>query len=372
MIVVLFILCVAVSAAVTLGYTLFMHLSSRKAATHTRRADFPKVTLLVCAYNESAVIAKKVENIAATDYPADRLRVLFINDHSTDDTRTILEKAIETLPFPAQVLDNEYERSKPNALNFAFSRIDTELIVETDADSLLDKHAVACLVQNFADPAVGGANGEVRILSLNEKGQMESDERIYRKFYNTWRKGESRLHSISICNGPIVAFRTDLVRNAGLNSLADDTELLFQIIDQGYRFVYDERALAYECTPTTMRERFQQKIRRCKGVLQVYSRHIPLLFNGRYDWRIFLFALLQFMVIPYCVLAGSVFYAVLVIQNIWWALPLLLLLYPPLLKVMTNIWVTHIIMAAAPFYIRTRWDVMNSSRDMLKRVDIDN
>ncbi|MBN2417634.1 glycosyltransferase [bacterium] len=372
MIALLFILCFSITAAVTLGFTLFTFLLSRKAVTHTRGADLPDVTLLVCAYNEAEVIAKKVENIARTDYPPERLRVLFINDHSTDATRTILERTIGSLPFRAEVLDNEYERSKPNALNFAFSRIDTELIVETDADSLLERDAVRELVGNFADPRVGGANGEVRILSINEKGQMETDEQIYRRFYSIWRKGESRLHSISICNGPIVAFRTDLVRDVHLNSLADDTELLFHIIAKGFRFVYDDRAVAYECTPTTLSERFKQKIRRCKGVLQVYSRHLPLLVNGRYDWRIFLPALLQFMAVPYCVLAGTVLYGVLIAQSLWWALPLVLLLYPPFFAVMKNVWITHVIMAAAPFYVRSKWDVMSSSRDMLKQIDLEN
>jgi len=366
---IVFAVCLLIAVFNTAGYTVFTGLKARKGVNHARRGCTPSVTLLICAHNEASVISKKIDNVAKTDYPEDKLKVLFVNDHSADRTREILDAETHKIPFSVTVLNNAHERGKPNALNFAFSKIDTELIVETDADSLLEKDAVRLLVENFADPSVGGANGEVRILSSGRDNRMETDERFYRKFYNTWRKGESNIHSISVCNGPIAAFRTRLVKNLRLNTLADDTELLFDIIVQGYRFVYDERAVAYEFTPSVLRDRFRQKIRRCKGIMQVYARHWRLLFSRKYDWKIFLPVCIQFFVVPYCVMAGSVAYIGLIVNSVYWAIPMFFLLWPKFFCFLTNVWTTHLIMAAAPFYIRRKWDVVGSSRKMMRDMD---
>ena len=112
--------CLGIALLVNGGYTLFTFMSTRRGITHSRSEYIPTVTLLICAYNEEAVIAKKVENVARTNYLKEKLQVMFVNDHSSDRTREILDAEIRKIPFTTVVLDNEHDRSKPNALNFAF------------------------------------------------------------------------------------------------------------------------------------------------------------------------------------------------------------------------------------------------------------
>ncbi len=134
--------------------------------------------------------------------------------------------------------------------------------------------------------------------------------------------------------------------------------------------MYDDRAKAYEFTPSDFSDRIRQKIRRCKGVLQVYFRYVPLLFNGRYEWRIFLPVILQFTLVPYCVLIGSAAYAVLIFHSAYYLIPLAFLLIPKIFKSFFNIWFTHIIMAFAPFYFRRKWNVIGSTRRLMQNTEI--
>jgi biofilm PGA synthesis N-glycosyltransferase PgaC len=193
-----------------------------------------------------------------------------VNDNSTDQTKTIILNNCSKIPFETELIDTEFSRGKTNALNYAFPRITTEITVATDADSYLDPRSIRELVKNFYDQRVGGVNGIVKILSSESSEQTAQSESLYRWFYNLWRKGESDIHSISICNGPIIAFRTLLLKDVKIQSMADDTELVFEIIRKGKRVVYDDTAIAYECTPPRLLEQLSQKMRRCKGIFQVY------------------------------------------------------------------------------------------------------
>ncbi|MFH1943103.1 MAG: glycosyltransferase [bacterium] len=345
------------------GYTLLCRTAAQRGRTHVKSLYFSSVTLLICAYNEEAVLPKKMEDIAKIDYPEEKLKILFVNDNSTDRTRQVILEAIPESRFEMEVIDSEYPRGKTNALNYAYGRLSTEITFQTDADTFLHPQAVRELVQNFADPNVGGANGAIRIYSSKPEGQLARHEDLYRKFYDLWRKGESAIDSISICNGCIIAFRTALVRDVRLRSMADDTELLFEVIRKGKRVVYDDSALAYETIPTKASERFFQKMRRSKGLFQVYLRNIRLLGKGRFGRIIFPFVLAQICVIPYLFFVGTALYIWLSAMNPLWLLLLVGFFVPKLNTTLLNVGVTQLQLALSPFHRTGAWRMMKSSRD---------
>ena len=352
-------------ASVYGAYTLFRYLAAKRGPTHEKFPLTPEVTLLICAYNEEERIPHLMENIGHIDYPSDKLRVLFINDNSTDRTRNRVIECASKLPFQVEVLDNPLERGKTNALNFAYTKISTEITVQTDADTLLESQAISALVQNFAEPDVGGANGIIKIVSSQPSGQLVHHENMYRRFYDLWRRGESAIHSISICNGCIIGFRTELLKDVRLESIADDTELLFKLIRKGKRVVYDEQAVAYEIIPTKKSERFIQKMRRSKGLFQVYLKNFDMLGRNIFGKRVYPFVFLKICVLPYVFITGMIIYVCLAMSDLRWLLLLLILLVPKVNTVVWNVILTQFQIALSPFHRTGPWRIMRSSRDSI-------
>lgn len=352
-------------------YSLICWFYAKKGISHNKDSIYPSVTLLICAFNEADVILKKIENIIRIDYPKENLNILFVNDNSTDDTGTIIQENLSRIPFQADLINNALSRGKINALNYVFPKLNKDVTILTDADSLFESNSIKELVKNFYDSKVGGVSGVVRILSQEKTGTSVEHENLYRRFFDLWRKGESVVHSITISNGPIMAVRTSILKKQILDSLADDTELLFIVIKSGHRFVYEPDAVAYECTPSEIQERFSQKMRRAKGVFQVYVRNFNLMGKGRFGSVVFPFVFLQICVIPYVFILGSVFYFWLAVTEPVWFLALGFFFIPKIRSILNNIIFSQIQLAFSPFYKTGAWKTMKSSRKTLSQVDIE-
>src|SRR5438067_8966223 len=128
--------------------------------------DTRSVSILIAAYNEAGVIAAKVRNSLALDYPADKLEIVIASDGSTDATAQIVRTLI-TNEGQARVrlLEFAENRGKVTALNDAVSQLRGEIIVFSDASSMLAADSVRTLMANFADPQVGAASGVYQVLN---------------------------------------------------------------------------------------------------------------------------------------------------------------------------------------------------------------
>ena len=353
--------------AIYFFYTIICWGFAKKDRSHRKSSYFPSVTLLICAYNEELMIGKKIEDVAKIDYPKNKLKVLFVNDNSTDKTKSIILNSCAKIPFKNEVIDNGNSRGKINALNYTLPRISSEIIVLSDADCFQDSFAIRELAKNFADQNIGGVSGVIKVQCSNSTNQLTAKhESFYRQFYDLWRKGESVIQSISISNGTIMAFRTSLVQNMKIETLADDTEILFEIIRTGKRFVYDTDAIAYEITPTNISERFNQKIRRAKGIFQVYMKNLDLLGNGRFGKVIFPFVLLQICILPYFFVFGIIIYLWQVVSNPGWLILFIFLIIPKVNTVLFNLIFTQLQLALCPFYFKKTWKTMESSRKIIQ------
>src|SRR5262249_49164209 len=118
-----------------------------------RRADRkPSVSLVFAAYNEEPVIEEQMRNSEALDYPRERLEILVGCDGCSD--RTVALARAAALPH-ARVLDFAERGGKPAVLNRLLEEARGDLVVFSDANTMLDREAVLHLVSRFADPTVG-------------------------------------------------------------------------------------------------------------------------------------------------------------------------------------------------------------------------
>ncbi len=360
----IWLILIGIVAIIFLSYTLLYIYLSKKKQTSLKANFLPKVTLIITLYNEEVIIKKKIEDTAKIKYPRDKLEVIFLNDHSTDNSVKIIKENTKKFPFKFKIVNSKGKQGKSNALSYIFPKINGEITMITDADSLIKEDAIEKLANNFKDKKVGGANARLIILEPKDSKASYREENLYRKFYHIWRMGESNLHSISICNGPLMAFRTDLIKDAKLTSCVDDTELLFGIIRKDFRVIYNSEAVVYEISPLKSSERIKQKMRRIRGVMGVYLKNINLIGRNKFGNVILPYALLTHVISPYLVLFGSLIYFILLFTIPYFFLTLPIFIIPKLGSFVFSFVSTQIIMAISPFFAKG-WNTAKSSREEL-------
>lgn len=349
------------------SYTLLYYLYSKKEKPiSSTNLNFPSVTLIIPFLNESVIMKKKIEDTSKIRYPKNKFTVVFLDDHSTDNSIQIIKENTKKFPFKFKIISNEGEKGKSNALNYIFPKLTSEITIITDADSLIKENAIEQLVQDFKDQKIGGTNAKLVILEPQKNKNTYHKETLYRFFYDIWRQGESNLDSVSICNGPLMAFRTKLIKDVKLNSKVDDSELVFDIIRKKFRFVYNKEAIIYEISPTDHLERTKQKMRRVRGLMYLYLKNLGLMGKGKFGKIILPYALLTHVISPYVILLGSVIYSILLFQIPYLYLTLLFFLIPKVGSFARSFISTQILMAFSPFFARG-WNTSTSSREELNK-----
>jgi len=253
--------------AVVVG--LWARLARRSAAV--LEADFePDVTLVVPAYNEADILAAKVRNCLALDYPAEKLRLLFITDGSNDASGEVLAA------FPnVQHLHTPERAGKSMAENRAIRYVTTPYVIFTDCNTMLNPEAVRRLVRHYASPAVGAVSGEKRVLS--DGSTSGAGEGLYWKYESFLKRCDSNIYSLMGAAGELVSFRTSLFKPLEADTILDDFVQSMRIVDAGYQVVYEPEAYAMEPPSFSLGEEMKRKVRICAGGWQAMSRLLPLL-----------------------------------------------------------------------------------------------
>ena len=242
--VVIFWLAAALIVWAQIGYPLAMILAARAAGSARRPADGapPAVSLIVAAHNEESVIAAKVANALALDYPRELLEIVVTCDGCSDRTAELARQAGADLVL-------ELPRGgKIRAQDAAVQRARGELLLFSDANSSWEPAAAAALAGAFADPQVGYACGQVRFLPPDGGDNQEG---LYWRYEMALRGAESRLCSVTAGNGAIYATRREsyIVVDP---VMGHDLSLPFNIVKRGRRAVYAPAARASEkMVPTT-------------------------------------------------------------------------------------------------------------------------
>lgn len=252
----------AVSLAMCLyvyfGYPALIFVVSRlRPRPVARAAIHPRVTLVVPVHNEEAVIEAKIRNCLDLRYPAERLEVLIVSDGSTDRTDEI---AAGYAGGPVRLVRRPRE-GKAAALNEAAALATGEILVFTDANSRLEPHALARLVEGFADPAVGGVCGNKELRPRPGADATQGGEGLYWR-YDKWQKRlESEIGSIFAADGTLYAVRRSSFVPIGDRAQADDIAVSTRVVLQGYRLLFEPAAVAWEEAPAEGHAEFRRKVR---------------------------------------------------------------------------------------------------------------
>lgn len=232
----------------------------------------PKVTLIIAAYNEEAVIGTKLNNTLALDYQLEKLQIIVAADGSNDQTAEIVRTFADR---NVQLNDSPERKGKMAALMRAMTLAEGEIVLFSDANNLYDPQTVRALVRPFADPTIGATTGAKSILKGD--GALGDSEGLYWKYESAIKKIETKLGCCTAVAGEILAIRRDLFRPAPPEILIDDLYTALQIIRDGYRIMYVPQARSRERVSATARDEMTRRSRIITGRYQVLAQAGKLL-----------------------------------------------------------------------------------------------
>jgi cellulose synthase/poly-beta-1,6-N-acetylglucosamine synthase-like glycosyltransferase len=201
-------------------------------------------------------MAGKLENALALDYPRDQLQILVISDASEDGTDDIVRN-YEDRGVMLYRLD--HRQGKSAGLTQVVPQVRGEIVVFSDANSMYERAALRHLVRHFSDPKVGYVVGAQKYLARGESAAAAS-EGVYWRYELFLKRCESRLSSVVGGDGAIYAIRARLFQALKPDDISDFVNPL-QIVAQGYRGVFEERAVCYEAPVDHFSGEFRRKMR---------------------------------------------------------------------------------------------------------------
>jgi len=256
-------------------------------------ANLPVITILIAAYNEEDAIEATVRNKLALDYPQDRLEVIVISDGSSDRTDTIVLAIADPR---LRLIRQEPRAGKTSALNLAVPQAKGEIIVFSDANSIYAPETIRLLAAAFADPAVGYVTG--RMIYADPDGTpIGKGCSAYMRYENMLRDIETRLGSVVGVDGGIDAVRTALYRPMKADQLPDFV-LPLKVVEQGYRVVFEPRALLWENSLKEAADEYKMRVRvSLRAFWAIYDMRTLLLpwGNPLFAWQLWSHKVMRYL-----------------------------------------------------------------------------
>ncbi len=287
---------------------LFTVINKRRYPEQTGRVDnfYPKVTLLISAYNEERVIEDKILNSLELDYPKELLEIVVISDGSNDMTNKIAEryadKGVILRYFEGRI-------GKTACLNKAVPLAKGDIVIFSDANSKYDREAVKELVKHFADKKIGFVTGTTKYVSDEANKALDSIG-IYSKIEQITKRLESEIGSCVGADGAIFAIQKNLyqqLKDIDINDLV----IPLNIVKHGYRGILEEKAFCIEKTAKNASGEFYRQVRITNRTIRAIVNNIEL-FNPL-EFGIFSFQLLSHKV---CKLSVPFFLLILLLTNV--------------------------------------------------------
>jgi len=248
---------VTVVVFVYAGYpALLLCMPHRKTeASSQTKNEWPAVTMLISAYNEVDCIKGKLDNCTGLDYPADLLEIIVVSDASDDGTDEIVENFDDDR---VSLLRMESRGGKTVGLNAGVAKARGDVVVFSDANALYRQDSIRYLVASFDDPGIGAVIGESRYGDPDsQSGQSES---LYWKYETAIKRLETASGSVVGGDGAIYALRRSLYVPMADGDLSDFVNPL-QVVQAGFRCVYEPRAQSYEEAADSFAGEFRRKVR---------------------------------------------------------------------------------------------------------------
>lgn len=225
---------------------------------------FPKVSIIVPAWNEENTIAPTIDSLLNLDYPENKLEIIVVNDGSTDRT---LEAAKSYEDKGVIVLDKE-NGGKGSAMNMGIERATGELIASMDADSFATPDSLKNIVGYFEDQNVAAVSPMMKV--HKPKTIIQKIQRIEYMMMISMRKVLSFFDGIPVTPGPLSVYRASVFKELGgfeEDNITEDQEMALRIQKAHYKLKCAVSSVVYTSAPPGIRGLLNQRVRWNRGWL---------------------------------------------------------------------------------------------------------
>lgn len=230
----------------------------------------PSLTLIVTAYNEEDCIEEKIHNSLSLNYPQELLKFIFVTDGSDDRSPGIVAK------YPQiKLLHDPVRNGKTAAIQRAMQEVQTDIVVFTDANTILNHDALLHIGSHYHDENTGAVGGEKRV-DTSGVSDAVAGEGFYWRYESMLKKSESELYSVVGAAGELFSIRTALYQPLPPDTIVDDFMITMRIAAKGFRIRYEPRAYATEKASATIPDERKRKVRIAAGGIQAMLR-LPFL-----------------------------------------------------------------------------------------------
>jgi biofilm PGA synthesis N-glycosyltransferase PgaC len=276
----------------------------RSKSINLKKIKFPKINVLIAAYNEEDVLLETIRGIQLQDYP-NSMDIIIVDDGSSDRTVEIVKSVKRKSHF---LLNPEHQRfksspegwkikrmrnikvieakhgGKSHALNTGVKYCEHDIIVTIDADTFLYKNAVqqivACLMSDSRYAAVAG-----HVLAKNERSCFLSRLQAwdYQCGISSVKRQQGMFHGTLVAQGAFSAFRKRRLREVGgwQDRLGEDIVLTWALISKGYRIGYEPAAFAFTNVPTSLDGFNRQRQRWSRGMIEGLKEHFDIIWSNK-------------------------------------------------------------------------------------------
>ncbi|MBE5991149.1 MAG: glycosyltransferase family 2 protein [Paenibacillaceae bacterium] len=275
-----------INILLSIGGYIYIMRTYRTDGHHTV-LEYPIVTVMVPAHNESIVLKKTMEALIKFDYPKDRYEIIVVNDNSTDDSAQVLKTIQHNNPSAKIIVINTDPvvggKGKSNALNIALSVASGSVIAIYDADNTPEKQALKILVENLmSDDKLGAVIGKFR--TRNKYASLLTRFVNIETLAYQCMNQAGRYFFFKLCTipGTNYVIRRELIDQMGgwdVNALAEDTEISFRLYRMGYYIKFIPQAVTWEQEPQKLKQWFKQRTRWVKGNLYVLKSNFKYAFD---------------------------------------------------------------------------------------------
>jgi cellulose synthase/poly-beta-1,6-N-acetylglucosamine synthase-like glycosyltransferase len=241
--------------------------------------DLPGVTIIVPCFNEEKTAGKTIESLLALEYPADKLRIMAINDGSTDGTAEALKKYTD---HPQVKIIHKENGGKHTVLNMGIAQATTEFVGCLDADSYAKPDALIRIIRQFENPSVMAVIPSLHIYKAETLVQrMQKTEYLVGVFL---RSVLAELNALYVTPGPLSIFRKSVFDKIGLYRKAhnsEDMDIAMRMQVDGLKITSAHDAVVYTSSPRTPRALYKQRVRWTTGFLYTVKNYRSLLLKKR-------------------------------------------------------------------------------------------
>ncbi len=239
------------------------------------------ITIILPMYNEQDSIKETLKSVFDSDYPKNLLKVICVNDGSTDNTLKILKELNKKYDF---ILINQKNQGKYMALNNALKYVDTKYFACLDADSFIEKDSISNILKEFDEKDIVAVTSVMKVYkpeNLLQKVQwLEYIINIYYKYIM------GKLDCIHVTPGPLSVYDTKIIKELGgfkKAHLTEDLEMALRLQNNNYKIKQSLSGTVYTKTPKKLKAFINQRTRWYHGTVLNIKDYKHFIFNKKYE-----------------------------------------------------------------------------------------